>query len=153
MLAAVSLNGNARKRATKLSTEGLDTIAMTAGSITVCSPCVSCNKGYNLEQVVFSGFEKKAESTKESFFITNNTDRPLIAVDIYIEYLTMDDRQLHKRYLSLTCDIPAGETRNADIKSWDTQKSFYYYKSGAPARRKASPFKIKITTVSYNLRQ
>lgn len=111
-------------------TEDADTVPeMVSGSFMVASQCSSCNNGYRLEQVVFTGFDKNRSSSKESFFIINNTDRTLTAVNLYIEYLTPDGRQLHKRFLKLSCSIPPGETRKADIPSWDTQRSFHYYKS------------------------
>lgn len=123
---------------------------MVRGSFMVASQCPDCNNGYKLEQISFSGFDKPGRSTTESFFITNNTDRNMTGVTLYIEYLTPDGRQLHKRFLNLSCDIPAGETRKADIRSWDTQRSFHYDKSVAGKR--TSPFTVRFDPVSYRLR-
>ena len=124
---------------------------MTAGSFMVASECESCNNGYRLDQVVFSGFDKKLRSSQESFFITNHTDRTLTAVALYIDYLTPDGRQLHKKYYRLVCNIPPGETRKADIRTWDTQNSFYYEKS-VPSRGGGSPFTVRFDPVAYYLR-
>lgn len=123
---------------------------MTAGSFMVASQCEDCNNGYRLDQLVFSGFDKKLNSGTESFFITNNTDRILTSVTLYIEYLTPDGRQLNKKFYRLSCNIPAGETRMADIKSWDTQHSFYYVNS-APARGGGSPFTVRFDPIAYYL--
>ena len=53
-------------------------------------------------------------------------------VTMYVEYLMPDGRQLHKRFVRLVCVIPPGETRMAELQSWDKQKSFYYEGSGPP---------------------
>ena len=124
---------------------------MTAGSFMVASQCESCNNGYKLNQVVFSGFDKNQGNSKESFFIINNTDRELTGLSLYIEYLTLDGRQLHKRFFKLSCNIPPGETRKADIPTWDTQRSFYYHKS-TPLKRRGNPFEVKFDLIAYYLR-
>lgn len=129
---------------------GPDDSEMTAGSFMVASQCEDCNNGYRLDQVVFAGFDKNRNSSVESFFITNNTDRTLTGVTLYIEYLTPEGRQLHKKFLKLDCRIPAGETRKADIKSWDTQRSFYYIKSN-PGRNGGTPFDVRFDPVAYYL--
>ncbi len=123
---------------------------MTSGSFMVASQCPTCNNGYKLDQIVFTGFDKNQGNSQESFFIINNTDRRLTGVALYIDYRTLDGRQLNKQYLKLACDIPPGETRKVDIKSWDTQKSFYYYKS-KPSKHRGNPFDIKFDPICYYL--
>ena len=124
---------------------------MALGSFMVASQCENCNNGYRLEQISFSGFDKPQSSNNETFFITNNTDRTMTGVTLYIDYRDSQDRQLHKQFLRLSCEIPAGETRQATIKSWDTQHSFYYEKS-APSKRVGSPFRVIIDPVAFYLR-
>lgn len=162
----------ARKKGYKLKTEtgkvdknrksndisGVETIdpdttnmEMVAGSFMVASQCENCNNGYRLDQVVFTGFDKNQGNSKESFFIINNTDRILTGVSLYIDYRTLDGRQLHKRFFRLLCNIPAGETRKADIPTWDTQRSFYYHKS-KPAKHPGNPFEVIFDPVAYYLR-
>ena len=97
---------------------------------------------YSRENIKFTGFDKKLNSNSESFFITNKTQHLLTGVDLTIDYLTPDGRQLHKKFYHINCNIPVGETRKTDIKSWDTQRSFYYVKS-APTRADGSPFIVK----------
>lgn len=126
--------------------------SMVQGSLTICSPCVPCNGGYGTEQVRMTGFDKRADSRSESFFVTNTTDRELVSFRFTVAYYTLDGRQLHWREEEMDCSIPPGETRKFDIKSFDTQKSFYYHKSVAPKRRKATPFKVALGIVCISLR-
>lgn len=121
------------------------------GSFMVASGCEDCNNGYRLDQISFSGFEKPQSSSLESFFITNSTDRTLTGVTLYIEYLDAEGRQLHKRFLRLSCDVPAGETRRTELKSWDKQNTFYY-RDSAPSRRGGAPFTVRFDPVAYWLR-
>lgn len=151
LILMVSAGAGARKVSLKLKGDKEESATgMVRGSFMVASQCTDCNNGYRLEQVVFSGFDKPGNSSTESFFITNNTDRTLSGVTLYIEYLTPDGRQLHKQFLRLNCNIPAGQTRKTDIKSWDTQRSFHYEKS-APSRRSA-PFAVRFDPVAFYLR-
>lgn len=125
-------------------------LTLRRGSFMVASQCEDCNNGYTISQIGFSGFDKPGSSSMESFFITNHTDRTMSGVTLYIEYLTPDGRQLHKRYVKLDCNIPAGETRKCDIRSWDTQRSFHYELSAAS--RRSSPFTVRFDPVAFYLR-
>lgn len=91
----------------------------------------------------FAGYDKNQSSNKESFFVSNNSKYSLLKIKIEIEYLTIDGRQLHKRLLSKDLFITANETRKIDIPSWDTQKSFYYFRS-QPARHPGNSYKVRI---------
>lgn len=123
---------------------------MTAGTFMVASECPTCNNGYTLDQLSFSGYDKNQNSDKETFFITNNTDRTLRSITLYIEYLTPDGRQLHKKFLKLSCNIPPGETRIAEIKSWDSNHAFYY-RDSRQSRGGGSPFIVRFDPVAYYL--
>jgi hypothetical protein len=152
-----SLPVSAKKYSYKLSAQkaeeqvSTDENEMVAGSFMVASQCEACNNGYRLEEVEFSGYDKPQNSATESFFITNNTDRVLTGVTLYIDYHDKSGKQLHKQFLKLSCEIPAGETRQAQIKSWDTQRSFYYEKSTA-SKRAGSSFTVSLDLVAYYLR-
>lgn len=138
---------------TKIEVDITDTIAMNKGSFVVSADaCDTCNHGYELSQIVFSGYDKTISSKTESFFITNTTDCFMESVTIEIEYLTTDSFQLHKRFERIAYPIPAGETRKIDIRTWDKQNSFYYYHSVKP-RRQATPFVVRITPLSCVLRK
>lgn len=149
----LNTKGESTKSSVSKFEENPDTteMEMTPGSFMVASQCKDCNNGYRLDQIVFTGFDKNQNSSKESFFIINNTDRVLTSATLYIEYLTLDGRQLHKRFVRLSCNIPPGETRKADIPTWDTQRSFYYHKS-APSKRKGNPFEVRFDPIAYYLR-
>jgi hypothetical protein len=155
---ALTLPISAKKYSYKLSAKNAETeeVAeeeneMVAGSFMVASQCEACNNGYRLDEISFSGYDKPQSSTTESFFITNHTDRVLTGVTLYIDYRDKADRQLHKQFLKLSCEIPPGETRQATLKSWDTQRSFYYEKSAA-SKRVGSAFEVKLDLVAYYLR-
>lgn len=98
----------------------------------------------------FYGFDKTAGSNMESFFISNGLDRPIEGMEIDITYSDMKGRQLHRRTVRLENDIPPGETIRQDIKSWDTQKSFYFHQSAKP-KRQATPFDAKIDLITVTL--
>lgn len=126
-------------------------VEMISGSFMVASDCKTCNNGYEMDMLRFSGYDKKRTSKKESFFITNETDRTVTGITLYIEYLTPEGKQLHKKFMKLDCNIPAGETRKAEIPSWDTQNSFYYLKSET-APKSGSPYEVIIDPVAFYLR-
>lgn len=147
---------DARKKGYRLDTgKQTETAAeeqeMARGSFMVASQCTDCNNGYKLSQIAFSGYDKPRTSRTESFFITNDTDRTMTGITMYVEYLTTDGRQLYKRFVRLVCDIPPGQTRKADLESWDRQKSFYYEKSDVP-RRGGTPYSVIFDPVSFYLR-
>lgn len=101
------------------------------------------NFGRIINHINFYGFDKTANSSVESFFISNSLDSTLTHLTIDITYLDMKGRQLHRREVDFNCDIPPGETRRQDIKSWDNQKSFYFHQSARP-HRQSTPFKVTI---------
>jgi hypothetical protein len=146
------LSLDARKVKTKIEVEPTDTLQMERGTFIVSADaCESCNNGYSLTQLLLTGYDKPLNSDTETFFVTNNTDCDLTTISIEIEYLTLDSRQLHKRFERIKCDIPAGETRKIDIRTWDRQHSFYYHLSTRP-RRQATPYTISITPITITLR-
>lgn len=117
-------------------------VSMASDSATFCERI--------LPAIRFYGFDKTAGSNMESFFISNGLDSTVSGMGVRITYYDMKGRQLHKQAVWIDCDIPAGETKRTDIKSWDTQKSFYFHKSAAP-KRQATPFDVKIELVSVNI--
>ena len=127
---------------------------MAAGSFMVSSDCPTCNNGYRLDQIRVFGFDKPAASLSETIFLTNTTDRTLTGVSLYIDYRSMDGSQLHKRFLHIDCNVPAGETRSIQFPSWDRQRSFYYHGSASVVKsrsRRAQPFEVALDPVSYTL--
>lgn len=104
-----------------------------------------------LEQVTYSGYDKTVEASCESIFVTNTTGHNVKSVTFVIDYLDDRGRQLHQRTMTLSCDIPAGQTRRLDFTSWDKQHTYYYHRSRAPKRRQASPYHITLTPAAYTI--
>ena len=94
--------------------------------------------------VTISGYDKPLSSHHETFFVTNNGTCTITAINITFDYRDRKNRQLHSVTTTIDCEIPAGQTRQISIPSWDKQKSFYYYLSTKP-RRKATPFSVRHT--------
>ncbi|MDE6633071.1 MAG: hypothetical protein K2K23_08745 [Muribaculaceae bacterium] len=103
-----------------------------------------------LPAIRFYGFDKTVTSSMESFFISNSLDSEIQEPEIEITYFDMQGRQLHKRNVYLDTTVPPHETVRTDIKTWDTQKSFYFHKSVKP-KRQATPFSVKITLLSLKI--
>lgn len=101
----------------------------------------------NLRKCVFSGYDKEATSSNESFILSNPTDRTITGFKVRIDYLDMKNRMLHSREVEASCFIPPGESRRIDIKSWDLQHVYYYYLGNEP-RRVATPFQVAFHPMS-----
>ena len=158
ILFCLSESSHARKIKTRHSipkeTRKSSAIESAAVSETVTVPLVADSLAFcdSIRPAVrFYGFDKTITSTQESFFISNGLDNTIKNLELVITYTDMKGRQLHKRTVSLECEIPSGETKRADIKSWDTQKSFYYHKSLKP-KRQATPFDVRIQLTSLILK-
>ena len=95
----------------------------------------------------FSGFDKKGTSSVENFFVTNRSEKFVKSLYLRISYFMPDGRLLHRRLEKIDCNLPAGETRNVEIKSWDRQHSFYYVKS-LGQHKSATPFDVTIDVVN-----
>lgn len=95
--------------------------------------------------VRFSGYEKTLRSNRETVFVTNLLgDREIAAVYFTITYFDSSGRLLHRSSRRHRAAVPPGETRRADLPSWDRQFTFYYAGSPAP-RVPAIPYTITIT--------
>ena len=92
----------------------------------------------------FSGYEKTLRSSKESFFVTNRSDSTVSRLWLDITYKDMKGRSLDTRSIDLDIDLPAGETRRIDLRSWDRQNVFYYHLSPVPRSSHATPYRVNI---------
>lgn len=101
-----------------------------------------------LLDVSFAGYDKEANSSKESFIIINLSPYFISGFEIMIEYLDMQGRMLHSRLVKESCEVPPGESRRLDIKSWDTQHTYYYHLGNEP-KRVATSFKVNFIPRSY----
>ena len=91
------------------------------------------------------GYDKPLQASRESIFVTNDTDLDIQAIKLRITYLDSSGRQLHEVSRRIPADIPSRSTRKIDFPSWDTQKSFYYKDSRRP-RNSAVPYDVRIAT-------
>lgn len=101
-----------------------------------------------------AGYDKPNRATRETFFITNSMPDSLAvdAVCLTLDYFDSDGRQLHSATHTVSVNIPAGETRNVSVPSWDRNNSFHYYLSPAPARRASTPYSVR-SRIAYVLRR
>lgn len=98
----------------------------------------------------FSGFEKKLNSTTESFFVTNQGTSNVKKLTIKIIYTTDDGRAIHERTEPVSLTLPPGATKQVSLKSWDRQHSYYYF-ANPPARSQAIPFRVKFLPLSLTI--
>ena len=98
---------------------------------------------FSADSVSFSGYDKTVSSSIETFLVTNRNPIPIQRIEVRITYLDMNGRMLHSRVAEAYCFVPPGETRKADIPTWDKQKTYYYYLGPEP-KRVATPYKVTI---------
>lgn len=101
-----------------------------------------------LEKCSFAGYDKEPNSNIESFILINESPYLITGYNLRIDYLDMQGRMLHSRTVKEPCYVPGGETRRFDIKSWDTQHTYYYYLGNEP-RKVATPFQVTFTPLSF----
>ena len=97
-----------------------------------------------------SGYEKTLRSRTESFYVENlDTLDTLTRITASIDYLDMKQRQLHRRTVSVECNIPPGQRRLLTFPTWDRQFVMYYHLS-APARSsaQATAYDVKISPLA-----
>lgn len=100
--------------------------------------------------VTLKGFAKRASDTKESFFITNNTNHRMSAVRLLLRYTTMNGEMLTQRTVTVPVSLKPGETKLVSVKSFDVQRLFYYY-AGPQPRKQATPFKVAFRLTGYDI--
>lgn len=100
--------------------------------------------------VTLKGFSKRASESKESFFITNNTNHRMSAVRLLLRYTTMSGEMLTQRTVNVPVNLKPGETKLVNVKSFDVQRLFYYY-AGPQPRKQATPFKVAYRLTGYDI--
>lgn len=92
--------------------------------------------------IICSGYDKPNRATRETFFITNGTADSIEAVNLTFDYFDMNGRQLHSATHTVRVQLPAGQTRNVAVSSWDRNNAFHYMLSPAPTRRASTPYRV-----------
>lgn len=93
-----------------------------------------------------NGYDKPLRSRRETFFATNNGAQSVGAIAFTIRYYDNQRRMLHSASHNVKTDIPAGETRQISIPSWDQQFAFYYIRSSVPNGANAvTPYDVTVT--------
>lgn len=138
-LAALAAVAMCAQKTTRRNLKPIEPAAVTAevssATDTVASPAA--------HTVDLNGFDKPLRSKRETFFVTNNSARRVKAISVSLKYFDTDRNMLHARNEHIPIDIPAGETRQASLPSWDKQQSFYFRHSAVPARATvATPFDV-----------
>lgn len=124
------------------------TIMVTASQNGITISYEGKNIFFVSDSIRFAGFDKNINSSKESFLIINNSEVTVNEVFVKLTYNDIDGGMLHSRKYNIKCKIPPGETRLADIPSWDCQHTYYYYLSNPP-KKVAVPFKVEITPIQF----
>lgn len=95
--------------------------------------------------VDINGYDKPLRSSRETFFATNNGKNNIAGIAFTISYFDTSAQLMHKTHHNVSTDIPAGETRQIAVRSWDKQQAFYYNRSTVPVRAaQATPYDVKI---------
>ena len=102
---------------------------------------------------VFAGYDKENSSSVESFNLINNSTYHLYGFSVRIDYKDMNGRMLHSREVNVPCNIPEGETRRIDIRSWDVQHTYYYFRGNAPRNKVATPFQVSFTPLKFRIEE
>ena len=100
--------------------------------------------------VTLKGYSKRASDSKESFFITNNTNHRMSAVRLLLRYTTMQGEMLTQRTVTVPVSLKPGETKLVSVKSFDVQRLFYYY-AGPQPRKTATPFQVAYRLTGYDI--
>ena len=100
--------------------------------------------------VTLKGYSKRASDSKESFFITNNTNHRMSAVRLLFRYTTMSGELLTERSVTVPVSLKPGETQLVAVKTFDVQRLFYYY-AGPQPRKQATPFKVAFRLTGYDI--
>lgn len=94
------------------------------------------------DSVAVVGYDKPMRASRETFFVVNRTGRRIDGVNVTFAYYDLTGRMLHSVTVDVKCDIPAGETRQLSVPTWDIQRLYYYRASPAP-RRGGTPYDVR----------
>lgn len=113
---------------------------------TVATPQLDTLAAPDRSSISVNGYDKPLRSRRETFFATNNSEKDIARLAFTIEYLDAKRRMLHKMSRNVAVAIPAGETRQISVRSWDEQFNFYFHRSAVPQRaQQATPYDIRLS--------
>ncbi len=150
MLMSGAAGVEARRNRLTLKNKSESTTVSRPWERTISCETDSVEFGSLRKDIVFSGYDKSISSANERWFVQNKTVCRIRSLNVEISYYTPEGRLLHRREVTLHTDIPPGETRIVEVKSFDRQKNFYYHKSALP-KRGGIPFDVKIRLLSITL--
>ena len=139
---------DARTRTTRKNLQSVEIPVMTLESTDGLLPDSLADIDPNA--VTLKGYGKRASDSKESFFITNNTQHRMSAVRLLLRYTTMQGEMLTQRVVTVPVSLKPGETKLVSIKSFDMQRLFYYY-AGPKPRKAATPFQVAFRLTGYDI--
>jgi hypothetical protein len=141
LLAALTLSAQRTNR-TRLRVDHVITAAAESSPTTGIDTLTGTTAAADIR---VSGFDKSPRSRRESFFVTNSSADTVSAISLTLTYLDTSGRMLHRVSRRINAEIPANETRQLTIPTWDSQQSFYYRLSAQPKKTSvATPFDVSI---------
>ena len=147
LLCISTLDVSARTRTTRKNLRSTEVPVMVLEANDLQDDTVA---GLDPNAVTLKGYSKRASDSKESFFITNNTDHRMSAVRLLLRYTTMSGEMLDQRTVTVPVSLKPGETKLVSIKSFDVQRLFYYY-AGPQPRKQATPFQVAYRLTGYDI--
>jgi len=93
-------------------------------------------------EIQLSGYDKPLQATRETLCATNNTSRRIAALVLEITYTDLAGRQIHRRRVTVSTDIPPGETRLVAFRSWDVNHTFFYRLGPKPRKSGVTPYDV-----------
>lgn len=148
ILCVSTLDVDARTRTTRKNLQATEVPVATLDAADGLLPDSLADMDPNA--VTLKGFAKRASDSKESFFITNNTNHRMSAVRLLLRYTTMDGEMLTQRTVNVPVNLKPGETKLVSVKSFDVQRLFYFY-AGPKPRKQATPFKVAFRLTGYDI--
>lgn len=151
LMSAFYMSGQAQRVST-LRTGRLEPALRAPESITVATVADSAA----ICALTVSAYDKPLRSLRETFFVTNsNLSDTVTSLRLTFTYHTVaDSLMLHRRTVTVPCDIPPGQTRQLYTTAWDRQ--YTYYSAGTriqPSSNKAIPYLTTIEIVAATVKK
>lgn len=96
------------------------------------------------------GYTKRYNEAKENFILRNETHNYHISrVKLKLLYKADSGEVLHEREELIECDLPPGASQMVSIKSFDSSRNYYYYKT--PSKKGGVSFRIQYDLLRYDI--